>query len=174
MRAHRWLKRLHVHTPIGSTRPSPSQSRNGHDDAVKARDERLYGGMKSLDIVLEDGGKAPWKSWKWHAWQSIAATLPALGIYLTAKYIESTHEYDGDVKQRVVDSSANTVSVERDKEGKEERQETTSEEDSTKIPSNVLAGLEERIHALEAQLASLRTEATKAGETSTTHTLTKR
>lgn len=174
MQSNRSLRRLlHVHIP-GSARRTSSQSRNGHDDAVKARDERLYGGMKSLDIVLEDGGKAPWKSWKWHAWQSIAATLPALGIFLTAKYIESTREYDGDAKQRALDSNANIVSVDRDKEGKEEGQATTSEEDSTKIPSNVLAGLEERIHALEAQLASLRTEATKARETTTTHTLTKR
>eukprot|EP00889_Picochlorum_renovo_P004688 jgi/Picre1/31718/NNA_007069.t1 len=152
MQSNRSLRRLlhHVHIP-GSARRTSSQSRNGHDDAVKARDERLYGGMKSLDIVLEDGGKAPWKSWKWHVWQGIAATFPALGIYVTAQYIESTHESKQNANDE--DSHASTA-VPLDPEEKKEKEEETAraEEDS----GHLLARLEDRMNALEAQLESLR------------------
>mmetsp|Transcript_12372 Transcript_12372/g.24871 ORF Transcript_12372/g.24871 Transcript_12372/m.24871 type:complete len:166 (+) Transcript_12372:214-711(+) len=151
MQSNRWLRRLlHVHIP-GSARRTSSQSRNGHDDAVKARDERLYGGMKSLDIVLEDGGKAPWKSWKWHVWQGIAATFPALGIYVTAQYIESTHESKQNANDE--DSHASTaVPLDPEEKKKKEEEETARAEDS----DHLLARLEDRMNALEAQLESLR------------------
>ena len=152
MRSNRPLRRLYVHI-LGSPRRISSQSRNGHDDAVKARDERLYGGMKSLDIVLEDGGKAPWKSWKWHVWQCIAATFPALGIYVTAQYIESTHasKLESDTQPHAVEDSETFTAVRLDPEKKE----TISAEDS--VQRHVLARLEDRMNALEAQLESLRT-----------------
>ncbi|WPT17663.1 hypothetical protein PSENEW3_00005665 [Picochlorum sp. SENEW3] len=156
MQSNRSLRRLlYVHIP-GSARRTSSQSRNGHDDAVKARDERLYGGMKSLDIVLEDGGKAPWKSWKWHVWQGIAATFPALGIYVTAQYIESTHESKQDSDGSKSKLNANdedphdSTAVPLDPE--EKKKEAARAEDS----DHLLARLEDRMNALEAQLESLR------------------
>lgn len=47
--------------------------------------ERLYGGMRSWDILVSESAQrkpSPTSSKAWHAWQLFTATLPALAIYL--------------------------------------------------------------------------------------------
>lgn len=72
----------HVETRYGYSR---SLSSKDIQDAIKSKDERVYGGLKSWDILVSEssyGKSEPATSKSWHAWQLFTATLPALAIYL--------------------------------------------------------------------------------------------
>lgn len=110
-----------LHLQYGLPRAFSSQhtDTNGVHDAVKAKDgalidnlflvgssqrpysvyaERLYGGLRSWDILVSEssqGRSDPTSSKAWHAWQLFTATLPALAIYLISTAQEK-HIKDAD------------------------------------------------------------------------------
>lgn len=104
--------------------------RNNHTVLVA---ERVYGGLKSWDILVSEtsqGRAAPISSKAWHAWQLFTATLPALAIYLIS-----------------------TSQEEQAMRAKEDVNMTdTKDDDSNAITQKLLQDINQRLTALESQV----------------------
>lgn len=147
-------RRLHLQHCLPRAFSSEHADSNGVHDAVKAKDgaliyylflvgssqrpysvyaERLYGGLRSWDILVSESSQGrpdPTSSKAWHAWQLFTATLPALAIYLISTSQEK-HIKDADTTDA------------------QERMDTDI------APQTLLEDMNKRLTALESQIQAV-------------------
>lgn len=93
-RALRRLQRAYSDAPSSTPSSTPSSSPKPAIDAVRDKDHRLYGGLKSWDILTEESSTHARRDKTtnplWHAWQLATASAVPIGLLLYCRSVEDS------------------------------------------------------------------------------------
>ena len=141
-----------------------STSYTSHLDAVKAKDERIYGGLKSWDILTSErhahGVRDVTQKPLWHVWQLLTASAVPICAWYYLEQVEASGRRAGLVALEERDDDPHTQPQGQQQDGTLQGTQQSHIETTSAQLAESLSRLEQRIAHVERRLDAQHTDST--------------